>query len=418
MVEDSRTRWLTAGAVCAALVLLTLLVRPAGAGADSITCSLGGCGPPTVSAPTVVISAPTPATDAAPDSATFQATIDPHGSETAYGFQYSSDGDPADPSSGGVQPRQTLPGSDQSQSVSWTATGLSPNTHYEVELVASGGQDEAMTVVGGPVSFMTPLEPATPVSLKLRYTSIAVGSDPVISAEIGAEYSPATGIDVQAAATAAGPFTTVAAGEPVTAHTRPYVSGSNLQWTGGMALQDAKVFAHNVYLRLESSGTGAFGSTGQTRQVGYSAPLFLPVYASALLEIAVAGDEQPGGHVVPPDRVSATVGMGAGVGSDPPDVYVYRRRPGGHYSRILELRYSRRRKVWLEDLHATRFDPGGTFLVCTVRPVASDLGVPFTFTACGAPQVTGLRGPTGSEYLTTNHEYTGSAVAPVGIHGS
>lgn len=132
--------------------------------------------PPSISAPTAVES----------DSATFHGAVDPHGVKTGWHFEYSTNGSewtkvPAtdqDPGTG-----------DGEVPVSTTATGLDPNTSYQVRLVATYLNGEGGSVTSSQVGFTT--NPEKPV-ITLPSPADVLDTSATIQAAIDPRHAPTT----------------------------------------------------------------------------------------------------------------------------------------------------------------------------------------------------------------------------------
>ncbi len=103
---------------------------------------------PTVGEPKVTTNA---ATNISTSSATFNARLDPNGTDTTYWFEYSTDS-LVGSVIGTATADQTMNGSDAAIGVKADISGLSRNTRYYYRLVARNSQG---TVTGSAVSFRT-----------------------------------------------------------------------------------------------------------------------------------------------------------------------------------------------------------------------------------------------------------------------
>src|SRR5581483_10664613 len=208
----TRARWLRRGrgmgtiALAAALIGLGLCGPTAGAGL--IGCSTLVCGPPSVSAPTVVVNSP--------QSATFTATINPHNVDTQYQFRHVPAGTPSDPVDG-TSTLATVPASGSPVTVSLTVTDLIPGTTYDVTIIANNGYGADgstgyVPVKSAATQFATGLMPAVPVTLRVNRTQLPLGAVPAVSAQIGSGGDPSTGVQLQAAYPPSSKFATIAQG--------------------------------------------------------------------------------------------------------------------------------------------------------------------------------------------------------------
>jgi hypothetical protein len=177
MGEDGAGSMRRSPAILAVLlsVVVSLVSIPAGASAAGCPI-LFGCSP-AGAAPAVSVTAPS---DITADSAVLRGTVDPNGLSTTYTFEYAANG-------GAPQllqtPAVTLAAGLVPQTVTATVTGLTPETTYAVELVAtnSRGSHNATTTF----ATLLPPRPALTVARPaVDHQIVTVGTAVQLSAQL------------------------------------------------------------------------------------------------------------------------------------------------------------------------------------------------------------------------------------------
>jgi hypothetical protein len=369
-----------------AVAVVSVFASKAVAGPASCVIGCSHVGLPVVSAPSISVTGV--------QDVTLSATVNPDGSSTTYEFSYSQ------PDESSVQEtQQTLATGTATDAVSWAVTGLIPGQTYSASIAA---QNASGMAAGGPQSFTMPLDSATPITLKLRHGSFVVsGYDPGIIAKVSGA-NPAAGLALQVATKASGPFRTVSQGSIDLSGLVENPPATNITWSVGPGTEespdDLGVFTHNSYLRLESTGTDAYGTQNQSR--GTSVSNVVPVYTYPVGNLEVTNVLTPA--ELPTGRYQAEISFGnsdgPGRAAPPiPTVYLYR-RAGPGWRRILRVPHTPSR-AWYVTFKAKTFQETATYMVCLPHALSPTLGKPFRFSGCGRATLPGTAGPRGSEYV-------------------
>lgn len=377
--RQARRAVLSVGVACAVTVLV------AAGGGRAASCIVD-CGPPTVSAPTATVSSA--------QTATLRASVDTHGSDTEYRFFVSptTDQDLAQAS-----PWSMLPGGVGSDEVSWSASGLVPNTSYEAYLDASNADGDSGAGRYG--YFQTPLLPAQPVRLSATRRWTTLDGTPTLTAEVGRSDECAE-IDLQ--------YRDAFGRWPTTSIATASQNGRASLSTAGLVLD------HNTLFRARLPGNGGcYGpnedyDADQVRQASMSPPLLL--YVLPKLSVSLlgpgkrpVGPPNPAEPPIPPGQVEAQFVLYAyqlPAGFRGPVGYLYVKH-GRSFSLIARHRIHSRRFFF--------YDPGldtkhGVFLICIRARLVADMGPAFRFAACGRHTLM-AGGPLGAEFIVRNNDY-------------
>jgi hypothetical protein len=157
------------------------LARPQGAGCDIGAVEFGSVGtppPPPPPAPAPPPAPPTLLATAPPSvltttSATFTATVNPHGLPTTVHFEYGGVFGGASVAAityGSSTPNQSVPADFANHTVTATVTGLLPNVTYHVRAVATNSAGNAL---GADQILQTPVDPPPPPPVLGRTANIA-----------------------------------------------------------------------------------------------------------------------------------------------------------------------------------------------------------------------------------------------------
>jgi hypothetical protein len=314
---------------------------------------------PDVSSVTVAVHSST--------SATFTGTINPHGEQVEYRFEYASDY-PPDNGPDSYPPFQSLPASYVPETVSENVP-LVPGARYYASLAVDSDD-------GTPVKFAAPLMPALPVHLQVssrfvsmnapfQITARAVGDGPYTSGGANLQFSPHPG---------AG-FSTISFG--------------NVSPTGQISFVTGVFPVRNGTYRVEAYPPIAPDSGVHAhRQPSFSKAIHVDMLPQMGLE------------VLPVNRQSRRLVASLYIDvhqvshrSRGPDIYFYMQLGSGQRWRLV----GRRPIVLLPgvgpspvagDSSATLPEPVPpgrirAVFVCTRRPIMPDMGPHFRYTACG-----------------------------------